>query len=70
MPEITVRLPKHVVLDILKQIPKEELDEILPTLGKRNLKSLPAKDLLKLAGIVSIGGDALEDTERIWLTGD
>jgi hypothetical protein len=30
------------------------------------VKSAPATNLLKLNGIASIGGDTVEDTEKLW----
>lgn len=66
MKEITIRLPIQVIKEILRRIPREELKNLKAGISPRKVKSVPAAALLKLDGITSIGGDAIEDTEKIW----
>ncbi len=62
MEEITIKLPLELIKQILRRVPAKELEK----LRKKEIKSVPADYLLKLAGIVAIGGNAMEDTERVW----
>jgi len=66
MREITIRLPIQVIKEILRRVPPEELKNLQAGISPRKVKSVPAAALLKLDGITSIGGDAIEDTEKIW----
>jgi len=66
MKEITIRLLIQVIKQILGQVPREELKKLQAGIPTRKVKSVPAAALLKLDGITSIGGDAIEDTEKIW----
>ena len=66
MKEITIKLPIRVIKEILRHIPREELERLQKGVPKRKIKSVSADYLLKLDGITSIGGDAVEETERIW----
>lgn len=66
MKEITIRLPVRVIKEILGRVPREELKKLQAGISPRKVKSVPAGALLKLDGITSIGGDAIEDTEKIW----
>ena len=64
MKEITLKLPTKVIMEILRRVPLKELEKLRRV--RREVKSVPASRLAKLVGIASIGGDALEDTERVW----
>ncbi|MCD6101155.1 MAG: hypothetical protein J7K33_11315 [Candidatus Marinimicrobia bacterium] len=64
MQEITLKLPIKVIMEILRRVPRKELEKLQRE--TREVKSVPASHLTKLVGIASIGGDALEDTERVW----
>jgi len=66
MKEITIRLPIRVIKEILDRVPREELKKLQAGIPTRKVKSVSADSLLKLDGIASIGGDAIEDTEKIW----
>jgi len=63
--DIVFRLPLEIIMEILRRIPQRQLKE-LQNRFKEDVKSVPAERLLKLTGIVSIGGDAVSDTERVW----
>ena len=65
MKNIVFKFPSRVITEMLRQIPKRELEK-LQRESKREIVSVPSAHLLKLTGITSIGGDALADTERVW----
>lgn len=64
MKEITLKLLIKVLREILRRLPREELKKIERELIE--VKSIPASRLTKLAGIASIGGNAITDTESVW----
>lgn len=66
MKEKTITLPLRVIKEILRHIPREEIEKLQKGFMKKEPKSVSADHLLRLTGIASIGGDAVEDTERIW----
>jgi hypothetical protein len=69
MEELTVRLPKHLLFEFLRQIPRKELDMLIQEIpGKSQLEPVrvPSQSLDKLTGLISVGGDALQDTEAIY----
>lgn len=69
MEELTVRLPKQMLLDLLRQVPRKELESLLREItGKSQLEPVrvPSQSLDKLTGLISVGGDALQDTEAIY----
>ncbi len=62
MEELTVRLPKQMLLDILRQISRKELEVLIQEItGKSQLGPVrvPYQSLDKLTGLISVGGDAL-----------
>jgi len=67
MKEKTIRLPLSVIREILRHIPREEIERLQKGFfEKKEIMSVSADHLLRLTGIASIGRDAVEDTERIW----
>ena len=66
MEEITIKLPLELIKQILRCVPAKELEKLRKGRQKKEIKSMPAAYLLDLAGIVDIGGNAMEDTERVW----
>lgn len=66
MKEKTVTLPIRIIKEIFRYVPPEDIERIQKEMKRKEVVSSPAGRLLKLKGIASIGGDALEDTERIW----
>lgn len=70
MTKVTLDLPKGEIVRILSQLSSEEREEIIRGVGKeyRELKPkfVPVEEVLKLKGIISVGGDALIDSERIY----
>ena len=66
MKEKTVTLPIRLIKEILRYVPPEEMESVQKGLIIKKIISAPAEHLLSPKGIASIGGDALEDTERIW----
>lgn len=70
MTKVILDLPKGEIVRILAQLPLEEREEIIREVGKDNReikpKYVPIEEVLKLKGIISVGGDALIDSERIY----
>ena len=64
--EKTIRLPLTVIREILRHIPREEIEKLQKGFMKKEPKSVSADHLLRLTAIATVGGDAVEDTERIW----
>jgi len=68
---------REETIRVLQQLPHDEVAEVLDFalfVQKRKkrdesqfeVKAVPIETLEPLIGIMSIGGDALEDSERIW----
>jgi hypothetical protein len=69
MEELTVRFPKRVILELLRQIPKEQLEELIQeSREKAQLKPIRVapESLDILTGLSSVGGDAVQDTETVY----
>jgi len=69
MEELTVRLPKRFLLELLYQVPGKELEAILREIARKSqLKPVrvSSQSLDNLTGLISVGGDALQDTETIY----
>jgi len=70
MEELTVRLPKRFLLELLYQVPGKELEAILREIARKSqLKPVrvSSQSLDNLTGLISVGGDALQDTETIYV---
>ena len=66
---ITIQLPEEVLIEALQQLSPERRRQLLKQIeGERELEPvpLPADALKEITGIINIGGDALEDSERIY----
>ncbi len=77
---LTQSTPKEALIKIMDDLPEEKRAEVLDFAAfikgrltpeeaksiKPNLKSVPAARLESLVGIVALGGDALEDAERLY----
>jgi len=66
MNDITLKIPSELIMKILRRIPGNQLRELQEKIQGEKVRSVPAGNLLKLAGIASIGGDAVKDTEEVW----
>ncbi len=70
MPIVTLNLPKEEIGRILSQLSSKELEGILKEAKIEHEQSkpkfIPAKKILNLKGIISIGGNALIDSEKIY----
>ena len=66
MNDITLKIPSELIMKILRRIPRNQLKELQEKIQGEKVRSVPAGNLLKLAGIASIGGDAVKDTEEVW----
>ena len=79
MPRAETR-SKHLLLNLLDDLPEEQTTElylfalflkqrstlITETFQEKEIKALPASTLSTLSGAVAWGGDALQDTERLY----
>jgi len=66
---ITVELPEELLLEALRKLPLERRRALVSKLeGELRIqaRSVPAAALDKLTGLISMGGDALEDSERLY----
>ncbi len=69
MEELTLKVPKKVIIELLNQLPPKELDDLIDeVVGKKKIKLVTVEpeslDLIK--NIIAVGGDALKDTEDIY----
>ena len=66
---VTVELPENVLVQALKrlsparrqQLLQQLMDEALPV-----VRVVPATDLDQWTGLIAVGGDALEDSRRLY----
>lgn len=66
---ITLELPENVLVAALRKLSPTRRQYLLAELKPVStfvLRTVPASDLDKLTGLISVGGDALEDSERIY----
>jgi len=70
MTKVTLDSPGGEIVRILSQLSSEEREEIMREVGKEHgvlkPKFIPIGEVLALKGIISVGGDALIDSERIY----
>ena len=70
MSKATSGLRRGEIVWILSQLPSEEREEIMREVGNEQgvlkPKFIPIEEVLKLKGIISVGGDALKDSEGIY----
>ena len=76
-PDVTT---KQAIVKLLDELPSDKLVEVLDFVqflkerqreqggmaSRIEVKAVPASHLKSLLGLISIGGDALEDTERLY----
>jgi len=66
---ITVQMPEDVLVEALRRLPEGRRRAILRQLmGLEGLKPrwVPVAELGRLIGLVSLGGDAVQDTEALY----
>jgi hypothetical protein len=73
MEKVMVPVSKADILQAISKFPKKDLESLLRAIeelarteGKVTAKFVDAQELNVLSGLVSIGGDSLEDTERVY----
>ena len=73
MEKVMVPVSKADILQAISKFPKKdlesllrEIEELARTEGKVTTKFVDAQELNVMSGLVSIGGDSLEDTERVY----
>lgn len=72
MGKVILDIPREEIVRILSQLSSEEREEIMREVGKehgvlkRKPKYISIEEVLELSGIISVGGDALMDSERIY----
>ena len=68
---ITLELPDDVLLRALRRLPIPRRQELLRKLEEPvapMTRGVPAAELDRLTALIAIGGDALEDSERLYDT--
>jgi hypothetical protein len=66
---ITLELPDDVLLRALRRLPDRRRNELLRKLEEPQglvVKGVQAAELERLEGLIALGGDALEDSERLY----
>ena len=66
---ITIQLPEEVLIEALQRLSPERRRQLLQQVENEQESGpvpLPADVLKEITGIVNIGGDALEDSERLY----
>ncbi|MCC6455859.1 MAG: hypothetical protein IT328_12985 [Caldilineaceae bacterium] len=66
---ITVQIPEEALIEALQQLSPERRRQILQQVDKKQrpqVVTIPADALLELKGIISVGGDALVESEHIY----
>jgi hypothetical protein len=73
MEKVMVPVSKADILQAISQFSKKdleslmrEIEELARTERKVQAKFVEAQELAVLSGLISIGGDALEDSERVY----
>jgi hypothetical protein len=66
---VTLELPEDVLLAALRKLSPARWRHLLVELDRPpafTLRTVPATELDKLTGLIAVGGDALEDSERLY----
>ncbi len=69
MEELTLKVPQKAIVELLNQLPPEELDDLIDEItGKKKIKlvTVEPESLQEFRNLISVGGDALKDTEDIY----
>ncbi len=70
MTKVTLDLPRGEIVRILSQLSSEEREEVMREAEKERgvlkTKFISTEELLKLKGLISVGGDSLIDSERLY----
>ena len=66
---VTLELPENVLVQALKRLSPARRQQLLQQLVDEALPAVrvvPAADLDKWTGLIAVGGDALEDSRRVY----
>jgi hypothetical protein len=66
---LEVELPEEKLIEAFQRLPPKQRIELLKKLwllAEPELRTVPANTLYALTGLVSLGGDALTDTEAVY----
>jgi len=66
---IALQLPEDVLVEALRRLPEGRRRELLRRLMEAEAlkpRWVPAAELGRLIGLVSLGGDAVQDTEALY----
>ena len=73
MEKVMLPVFKGDILKAISKFPKKDLDSLLKEIGEPSraerkvaARFVEAQELNMLSGLISIGGDALEDAERVY----
>ncbi|MBU2578340.1 hypothetical protein KKA69_05970 [Patescibacteria group bacterium] len=67
--KITLELPEELLVEALRRLSSKKRRELINKVeGGTQIQAqgMPAMELDKLTGLISVGGDALEDSERLY----
>jgi hypothetical protein len=66
---VTLELPEDILVAALRKLSPARRRHLLVELDRPSaftLRTVPAAELDKLTGLIAVGGDALEDSERLY----
>jgi hypothetical protein len=66
---VTLELPENVLIQALKRLSPARRQQLLGQLEDDTspaVRVIPATELDKWTGLIAVGGDALEDSERLY----
>jgi hypothetical protein len=66
---VTLELPDNVLIQALRQLSPARRQQLLRQLEDETppvVRVVPATELDKWTGLIAVGGDALEDSERLY----
>ncbi|MBN2012954.1 hypothetical protein JW960_26725 [candidate division KSB1 bacterium] len=69
MNDVTLKIPKKALYEFLQQLPYDEIENVLNEIKDKHsslIKLNRMQSLESLNDIISIGGDALQDTEKLY----
>jgi len=67
MKKVLIKIPEETLLEVIRCVPQKDLERLIREVkGKVTPVRVDAHELDMLTGIISVGGDAIEDTEAIY----
>ena len=69
---VSLELPDDLLMEAVRRLPVRQREALLRKLQRLvgpSLRSIPAQQMGSLTGLVSLGGDAVLDTEDLYRNG-